>query len=293
MKKTVLSVLVLALLGACGKSNDQQNQAQQPVEQNQASQQAQKTTNDDHRNLAPQMNSEEQMREARYAMQVAAKSLSDSDWYVYSKAVSDGYVPNGQSINRQLNTEHPYNEMTQQDLQKWFDMLPPSQQAPISNQLKTASPASALQILNAAFNNRWTDIANRYNTGQVFCRIADTMNQVSFDGQTYAFPVGMFPLSGETIITHNGKYLKRTPANLVSDAEYGKINSFINNQNNGLRICWKTGQGHFFTAEQLELGKRGIPSFPAYSVELAGAYDIVDKKNGAVVYSYDNNWFFY
>jgi len=293
MKKTVLSVVILALLAACGKSNDQQTQVQQPADQNQSPQQAQKPANDDPRNLAPQMNSEEQIREAKYAMQVAAKSLSDSDWYVYNKAISDSYVSNGSSLNRPLNAEHPYNEMTQQDLQKWFDMLPPSMQAPISKQLATASPASALQILNAAFNNRWNDIAKRISDNQAFCRVADTMGPINFDGKTYAFPVGIFTFGGETVLTSNGKYLNRTPANLVTDAEYNKINSLISDQGNGIRICWKIGQGHFFTAEQLELGKRGIPSIPAFSVELAGTYDIIDKKNGSVLYSYPNNWFFY
>lgn len=293
MKKTVLSAFMLTLLVACGKSNDQQTQVQQPADQNQTAQQALKSTSDDPRNLAPQINSEEQIRETRYAMQVAAKSLSDSDWYVYGKAVSDGYVANGQSLNRPLDTEHPYNEMGQQDLQKWFDLLPPSLQAPVSNQLKHASPASAFQILNTAFNNSWSDIAKRHNAGQMFCRMVDNMNSINFDGKTYAFPVGMFTLSGDTVITHNGRYLNRTPVSFVSDAEYRKIDSLINSQENGLRICWKTGQGHFFTAEQLELGKRGVPSFPAYSVELVGTYDIVDKKSGSVIYSFNNNWFFY
>jgi hypothetical protein len=293
MKKAVVSVIMLAVLSACGKSNDQQTQVQQPAEQSQPAQQAPKLANDDPRNLASQMNSEEQLRESRFAMQVAAKSLTDSDWYVYKKAVSDSYASNSTPMNRPLNTEHPYDELTQSDLQKWFDMLPPSLRAPISKQLETASPATALQILNTAFNSRWSDIAKRLNENQAFCRVADTMNPIDFDGKTYSFPVGVFPLGGEaTIITSGGKYLSRTPASLVSDTEYNKINSLVSNQGNGLRICWKIGQGHFFTTEQIELGKRGVPTFPSISVELAGTYDIVDKKNGAVMYSFQNNWFF-
>lgn len=293
MKKTALSVLMLVLLAACSKSNDQQPQAQQPTDQNQVPQQAQKSANEDPRNLAPQMNSEEQIREARYAMQVAAKSLSDSDWYVLNTAVRQSYVSNGQSMNRPLNTERPYDDLSQQDLQKWLEMLPPSMQAPITKQLANASPASTMQILNTAFNNRWSDIAKRFNDKQVFCRVADTMNQINFDGKTYNFPVGMFSFGDGTVVTSNGKYLNRTPANLVSDADYNKINALISSQENGLRICWKVEKGYFFTAEQLELGKRGVPSFPAFSVELAGTYDIIDKKNGSVLYSFPNNWFFY
>lgn len=304
MKKLNLGLLLAVFLVGCGKSNEQPASTQSSGDQQQVTQQSQKSPSDDPRNLATQMNSDEQLRESRYAMQVAAKSMSDADWFVFEKVASESNVgermmansiPTG--LNGPVNPDHPSNEISQDELQKWFSLLPPSQQNPISTQLKNASPATSLQVLTTAFNNRWKDMANRFTTNQVFCRIADNFGQIGFDGKFYSFPVGVFNISSETAISLNGKYLNKTPANLVSDAEYNKINSLVSNQENGIRICWK-GEKGFVLSPEVERRIRnsgGLPEYvhTIYHAELVGTYDIIDKRNGSTIYSFPNNWFFY
>lgn len=285
MKKIAASLIACSLITACGKSPDQPQQTQSGAQSSQPQQSA-----SDPRNLAPQVSSPEQLAEARYKMQMAVKSMSDADKIMYDIVKHNAYGAGGDSgVNRKLNVEQPYT-LSEQDVQKWLAALPPSISGPINEKLKDASPATASQIISSAFYKSWKDISTKYSAGETLCYITRRIPEIGFDGQNYIFPVGMFDSS---VIVHNGKYLNKTPAHLVSDAEYKKINSLVSDQNNVMRICWKNKEGYFYTPQQIKEGRQGVVHDPYFKVELAGTYDIINTSNGSVVYSFNNDWFFY
>ena len=315
MNRIYCCVLAFSVISGCSKSPEQPAKAQSTQEQSaqvpptqvqpsQAQPEPQQNTTlaaDDPRNLAlaPQPKTLDQQKEARFEIQKRANSLSDSDFQIYKHMVQDSYEPNTPSHTRQLTIERPFTSPSKEmpgmpkALSVWFDALPPSQAMPLKKQLEGASPATELRVLEDAYNKRWGEIVSLKQSNSTFCRLDGQMRKIQFDGSKYEFPVGMFNLGviENTYILSNGKFLQRTPATLVSDADYKKIEALVNDQeNHALRICWKNGNNYFYTPEQKKF--KG-PDFPSYGVEIAGTFDIVNVNTGQTDFSFPNSWFFY